>query len=618
VSARRITRAPLLVHESATVEAAPSTRRDVIVAGKPFDLSGLQGLAPWSEIANELQAKADGFTDSVAYLHAIMPFLKCCAGHGSINQAAVHAYRSEVEDLDEIHANTKSERFGYALNFVKRLQHNHIVAHFDLPNNIGREPQKPKPTLFEVAPLTWQSASTRVRDEAERLMASKKVNREIALAAATIRVRTSALRLHAEAEIEAIHQTYRETKVILDIAKETGVTSRLAELSCLPSSASLEEAIAWSWARYGVILPRSSADHSLYHHVKTRFGGFSGFQKRFCPTADALSPFLVLYLCEENLAANVDGITRYTTRDCLGPGDSPSSKVITFGKERPSQKEISRELACGQKSEWTLPRALTFLIEYTGQLLGSGLRLDPRIKIQDKTKLFLHFDKQRHKWVTHLDKGTVADTLRRFVRRAAARHPDLIPLIGVVTGENFRPSHAFVHRVDGKTIFGVQRVLEHGSANTTRQYSERQLLEATVPQRELAFQTCLVKEMHGHAERSSYSVAKENSSDREDAYNGPESKKGTLCKAREECDSSGVRAVLVIEDVSTTAEWIRWEAHIETHQAWLEAHYPERWGVVWAPKLARYKACLEKTTARTKAKAAKLVLAVAKPMPPLT
>ena len=93
---------------------------------------------------------------------------------------------------------------------------------------------------------------------------------------------------------------------------------------------------------------------------------------------------------------------------------------------------------------------------------------------------------------------------------------------------------------------------------------------------------------------------------------------GGFCTSHDKCHAGCANAVIVLEDVESAADWMRWVQHIERNRGSLEANYPERWVAVWEPRLALYTALLERTSARTKAKAVDFALIESRPMPTLT
>ena len=616
----RVVRQRLNVPSAARLDEVHGNRQRVVIDGRPVLLPNLEGLPKSSAILFELQAKSANCKSPASYLNEVRPFLELCSKRGGMSLQALKAYKLLLEEQTNIHPNTRSERFGYALGFVRHLQEKGVIPHFSLPKNFAREKQTPKLNLFDVAPLTWSTASDQVLQEATQIMKAVSLDRETALASATIKIRLAAIRSRAVAEISEISRLISETDEIINQAKRSGLFERFRKTDVFPSNCRIPEAIVWAKIKWDGVLPNSSrCDQKFYYVVKTFGGGFREFQKRFYPTAESLAPFLMLYLCEARIAPNVDSITKYTFRGCLGSGSSSDTQVVSCEKHRPKQKVIAREISRGREGTWTLPRALEFLHNYSGRLLRTSADVDPRVEEQGKQRLFIHFDKQRGKWITRLDPGTVIKMVKSFLERASEQEPELIAVAGTATGENFRPSHAFLKRAESGNIFAVQRLLDQGSANVTRRYSERQQMETLAPLKLLKFQDYIADQIvESRNDLPNRTIDVGNGFQCTDPSSGGPDGGGGFCISHDKCHEGCVHALIVLEDVESAADWLRWEQHIEQHRGTLEANYPERWVGVWEPRLALYKTLLERTSARTKAKAANVALLESRPMPALT
>ena len=357
MSRSKVIRERLEVPPTAKVNELRGNRQRVVINGRAVILPELKSIPSSGAIIFELQAKAEDRKSPAAYLNALRPFLELCSKRGSITLQALEAYKAQIEKQTNVHPNTRSERFGYALGFVRHLQSKGVIQHFSLPKNLAREKQAPKPNLFDVAPLTWSTASAQTLEEAAHLMKACALDRETALASATIKVRLEAVRSGAVAEISEISRLIADTDEVFKQAQISGLAERFRKADAFPPNCRIPEAVVWAKVKWNGVLPHSSkCDQRFYYVVKTFGGGFREFQKRFFPTAESLAPFLMLYLCESRMAPNVDSITKYTFRGCLGPGSSTGTQVVSCEKHRPRQKVIAREIPRGREGSWTLNR----------------------------------------------------------------------------------------------------------------------------------------------------------------------------------------------------------------------------------------------------------------------
>ena len=609
-----------LTIDPAPERIVPPDRIRLVLGKKSIPVEDLRSLPDIVAVLAQVEVKAHERAKPRAYALEVLPFLRHCAKRGGVTSNALASYKDIVDNNRSWTANTKSDRFGYALAFTAHLQMHGVIAYFNLPKNIGREAKRPKPNFYVLAPSTWTSAESEILAQARDLEARPNMDRDTALAVATIQVRMRHIEAVAVARIEAVYQLVLETDRIIEAASNSGLYESMRQLPRFPKNADLEEAVVWAAQRHGGILPSStSCDQTFYDQIKHKHGGFSAFRTRFHPTSDSLAPFFVRFLTEPRLAPNVDSVIQHTCRDCIGAGEEAGTKVITIIKHRPNYKEISRELPVGRSGEWTLPRSTEFLLKYTGRLLDSGAPIDPRIDEGGRRRLFVHYDLQRGKWITRVDPSTASNMVHRFMAQAAEGDPLLQALSATVSGENFRPSHGFVAGVIEGSIFAVQATLAHESADTTQGYTDNQCVATLAPQKLLGFQTFLAEQiMKRREELPGEAVDVGNGFHCRNPEAGPDVEDGEICAAHESCDQGCVQALLVLEDPNTAADWIRWEQHIENERPRLEADYAARWNKVWKPRQETYQILLDGLTARTRAEARLLVEQTCIPMPPLT
>lgn len=617
----RLQRQSIAKTQTETVHQAPATRVRIIVDGKSFPMDEIDTLENLSGVLDVVQRNAGTFRRPTAYLNNIRPFLQCCSMHGRVDAQALEKYRKQVS-AERVHGhNTKYNYFNYALNLTRHLIDAEVIPDFEFPEGFKTVEAEAKANLFDLSPMSWDDASDKIKDLAVERFRLNDVGQEAALVAAILSTRLEAIRRAAKSEIAEIYDGFIRTQSLIDEAKKSGKFASLNSLEYFPEQIEIDDAIIWAFAKYGPIVPQSTTcDQRFYSFVKAKLGGFGGLQKRLAPNSDALAPFLALHLSEHALAPNVDGVTRYTYRGCLGSGESHATQVVTFGKWRGKPREISRELSRGRPGEWTLPRALEFLHTYTGRLLEENLRIDPRIDGNDGFRLYIHYDKIRNNWVTHLDAGSVNYTLRRFLKRASLTEPDILPIADIIRADSFRPSIALLDRMEGRSIFRTQRLLAHNNPEMTAKYTDRQSVASLGPLHELSFQRFISQKIAGaQKEVPQDAVAVGNGFYCTDPTSGGPRQETVdeVCASHDLCDRRCAASVIVVEDPTSVAQWIAWHRHIEANRATLRNISEDRWHF-WERRSALYQVLIEKTSARSKRLAQLHVAQIVRTLPSLT
>lgn len=575
-----------------------------IVSGKSFNwehLSRMNNIELHIKVAT---SGAAAYSDPGAYLNrGVRQFLEfAVAQSAAVSRQTLLDFRSHVESMGQ-GANTKYCLFSNARGHVARLQAANGVCRFVLPKNLPRDAAVHKENLYELAPTGIVDLSEAQRELVNALQSYCELDEIGRCAVVVAQERMEAIARHACREIEEISCHFGSAQTALASAEVIPLTFR-------GMSASLNEAIRWAHSHYGRLMPSSQEiDLKLYRSIKLRFGGLPMFQTYLGPTSDSLAPFLALFLADSFCQPNVDDVWNYTFRDCVVKGASNSSAIVRFGKLRGSAQEFGVEVPDDAAKGWNLASALRFLNEYTGSCLTLTDKSGKDNYEDGRTRLFLHLDRIANKSLKPLDPGTVIDCLRRFLQRAATSEPSLRDIAKVATGENFRPTHAFIS-VSKKGIFEARRRLRHAFISTTQSYTDRIHVRSSRAIRIVSFQDYLYK--------NALNLAPESASDAiptglglhcsaQRGGNAESADRNTEpCWRPDLCDDECASTKLVLEEPKTVSIWMKMSEHLENQRAQMTRDYPQRWNEVWAPRLIWYSTLIAKTSARVRKQATEL------------
>jgi hypothetical protein len=519
-----------------------------------------------------------------------------------VDQDSLLSYRAILESTQNLAANSKYQTFQNVLKVVKELQHRCQVPDFDLPKPLPRTAPIQKKSFISLSVASQNPQFDRAVAHAAEIKFKGRVDDATKATIALAVLQMEAVAAHAEKEIRQIKANYEFVQNALSKV-------RLEDLRGSPFKAengSFEYALTWMVANYGFRVPGANElREKLGKSLVSKFGGTVVLQQMLCPTSDALAPFAALLLADSDCCPNADDVRCYTFLNCVQKGEGKRSRIVKFGKLRGAASEYQLELP----SDRFLLSALEFLSAFVSTVIASGVPVSPTGKFENQTRLFLHYDRYKTSSLKDLDAGTYIDALRRFMSRAAAEHPILLPIIHCAP-ENFRTTHGTISNFT-EGIFATKRKLRHARVTTTVSYVAEAAVQASVTNRIYAYQEFLLK----------------NAKSLEDAEASQASPTGLglFCKRQAEdvcshcdiCEKSECEdTLIVLEDPATVAVWIRMQGYLAEMRQYMEQNYPDRWMKVWLPKLALYVAMLAKTSSKVKVQAAKI--AVDLPVPALT
>jgi hypothetical protein len=573
-------------------------------APQPPEWKHVKGVPFAEEIIGAAIHCADSFKNRKGFLNnGPRQFLEFLADSGrAADEDSLLSYRAILENTGGLAANSKYQTFQNVLKMVKELQHRAQMPDFDLPGPLPRTVPKQKKSFISLSVASQNPQFDRAVAHAAEMKFKGRVDDTTKTNIALAVLQMEAITVHAEREIRQIIANY-------EFAQNALRKFRLDELrgaSFKANDDSFEYALSWIVANYGLRVPEANKlREKLGKSLVSKFGGTVALQQMLSPTSDTLAPFAALLLADSDCCPNADDVRCYTFLNCVQKGEGKRSRIVKFGKLRGAASEYQLELPFDR----FLLSALEFLSAFVSKVIASGVPVSPTGKFENQTRLFLHYDRYKTSSLKDLDPGTYIDALRRFMSRAAAEHPILLPIV-YCSPENFRTTHGTISNFT-EGIFATKRKLRHARVTTTVSYVAEAAVQASVTNRIYAFQEFLLTNAKSLEEA--------------EALQASPTGLGLFCKRQAEdvcshcdiCEKSECEdTLIVLEDAATVAAWIRMQGYLAEMRQFMEQNYPDRWMKVWLPKLALYVAMLAKTSSKVKVQAAKI--AVDLPVPALT
>lgn len=511
-----------------------------------------------------------------------------------VGSSGLASYRSHLEKSKALSDGSRQSYYSNARAFVETLAQRLVVPTENYPAGFRGVRKEPKETFVEKV-AEWKS----VREfpefdewikETESPSGVDGVGREVL---AVCEGWMSTLRSCAETCVVKQISDWEYARGIVADQRQGPYSSRWN------AERSVENAIGYLHELYGYLVPPSPEwPKGISDYCKTRAWPPDRLKAALFPTAKSLDSFLVLGLANHRLAPNVDSILFYSFVGCISPKDEQGVVELNLGKFRgaPIKKDFSHRDP--------LITALHALEEIVTRGLAHDNVDTKRLEENGGVPLFLHYWKSGgRKEVRPFDPTMASYMVRRFISGAAKSHPVLTPMVGAITGENFRTTHLLCRRLRGESIFGLQHAANHKDPRTTAGYVNRVEVEASSRIRYADYQRYLVKESKGEQLRR--------------LGNGfhcePSSSEQHACLRIDSCGSGedGCPARrIVLESPRIVAEWIAWRRHIDDQRNYLQTHRPERWESVWAKRLLEYEVLLEQVSSSMRKQAEKFVRSV--------
>ena len=565
---KKIQRAPLVIKPSSDIiHISPSAELQIhIPDGYDIDVYDLSSLDYAELIVQELniylrsQAAVRGVANTILlYLRYVISV------QGLVSVQSLFGYRDYVDRRTDIKLNSKSDIFGKALAFVRHLIGAGIVDHGDFPEYIPKEEPVHKGTFIDTVRYRLPELTAEMGLELRDAIGESTLKEHEAQALVFGNACMSALRQYAEKMVRRIIEDWN---LVNDIVGEINSIDieRLKKIDFSKSEEkSMKLAISILYANYKRNIPGSSHwPKGIGDWCRKRAGWqVSRIEGAFFPNISVLTPFFVLMLTDERLTPNVDSVAFYAYIDCCKPSSEKGCFDVYFGKKRGSSPSVAIK-----KNDITVIalRALIQKVKAVMPELPGGNNLISK----EYVPIFVHCKEK----VRTVDPSMTARMVREFIKAAAKEFIVLKPLVDKITGQNFRPTHAYLKKLSGKSTYQIRDDLGHKNITTTEGYIKGVESQAIQNRRHQDFQRFLVKESAKMKRTGSgYLCA------------GDKEKKG--CVEYLDCSECEAKRI-VLANPNIAAEWIAWERTILREKDRLLTENSERWSYYWEPKLVEY------------------------------
>lgn len=598
--ANKISRLALNIKRNADVKRIKLVGNLVLnISGKSYDLTWFSKVDGCLDIVREIGVFVSGRRQrSVAVV--LIKYLKFVAVQGGTVGAKTSVeYKKEIEAKGKLSGNTKAQYFSAVLSFLRHLISVEVLEPQDLPCNFDFGPVVPKRTFIESAKgdldLIMHDAGITVDAAMQKFNLGVKEARALVLCSRWMEV-LEKIAINAVRKQLADWDLFKDIVSGSDGVRCVGAGEELVQAWECCANKTISGALRTLYDLFGLHLPTVQYwPEGVKDYLLKSDWGLDRVSAVFFPTIKSLEPFLILMLSNKVLMPNVDSVAFYAYVNCVEPrGDGLSQ--VTFGKYRGTDiiGTISAASVVVEALKGLEVKVLDSLPWMNG---GEDILLKKNIP------LFLVIFNKNNGRLKVMDPTTPARAVRRFIKAAASREPIMVPLIGGVTGEQFRTTHMLIARLKGESLFKIRSKAGHADVTTTENYLKRIEVKSLVSERMRDFQSYLIGES-SHGMRmvgNGYVCSSQVDLDGE-------------CLRFDKCFDCEARRI-VFETPRIAAEWIAWVKHITNNSERLRAHRPERWSKVWEPMLAMYQVFIDAMSAYVRREAELIVPSIF--LPPL-
>lgn len=554
-------------------------------SGDDVDLSWMRGLDDAARIVNELNVYLRPQRSKRGVGNAILRYIRYVASvEGVISIYSLKDFRDYMDRHEKSHVNTKADIFSHARGFVRHLMSSKVLPEDNLPRNFQRTKAGNKQTFIDVCRYYLPELMRERTSEVDDIAKSLSIDVDQAMAYAFADGCMSRLSEYSKLRVEAVIQDWE----LVDGLIEGMPQEELAHLSNSDwksqENKSVELAIKLLYAKFGRLLPASGDWPSgLVDFCKSKKVGWPGtrIQGALFPRIKTLDDFLVLALSDGELMPNVDSVAFYTYLDCCKPAHNKGCIDVHMGKKRGGA--VNRELPENSFTVVALQvlskRMLKLLMEVSGGM---------EILSQEEVSIMHHWSPATGKRtkIRTMDKSSTSNSVKRAIKAASKQFPELAPLVGEVTGENFRPTHAYMLKLSVGSDYKVKRALNHSHLLTTQGYISGVETQVEVNRKMQSFQRYLIDESKVEAgKRTGSGYFCGNVDDDSEDFD---------CVSNTKCSGCDGKRI-VFGNPQIAAEWIAWKKKIEESEADLKVRNPARWAEFWEPKLVEYRALISLT-----------------------
>lgn len=493
---KRLVRPPLDIVESAEIHHVSPSKELVLVmpSGADIEVYYLRHLDCPELIVRELNLFLRSQRGARNMANTVLAFLRYVVSlRGAVGFQSLKDYKDVIDRKSEITLNTKAQNFGLALSFVRRLMASGVLPHRDLPKNFSQEDKVHKKTFIYFARYDLPEILVDRGKEVEQVMLSWKLLEHEAQSFVFGRICMEAIRECAAAHVRNVINDWEYVNSIIDGLDDDAICNLKGRTFEGEINKTIELAVSILYANYGRVIPPYDQWPKGVGDWCRKRGGWqvSRICGAFFPNSKTLSPFLVLVLTDERLMPNVDSVAFYAYLDCCMPSNERGMVDVYLDKKRGASEAKSID-----KNDITVI-ALRALVKQ----VGSYLPVMPggaKLLTQEFVPAFVHCSAcaGRQLVTRPLDKSSPANMVRGFIKLAAKQFPVLAPLVGVgkVTGEDFRPTHAYLKKLSGVSVYKIKEDLNHKNISTTEGYIQGVETQAVQKRRHRDFQRFILDE----------------------------------------------------------------------------------------------------------------------------
>lgn len=517
---------------------------------------------------------------------------------GSLGVQSLKSYKELLDRDPSKSLSTKYQAYNAARAFVRHFMVANHIPEAKLPKGFRTPPKQPKSSFYDIARGGVDVDSLGLREAVDR--ACSELGLEESEAKALVFCRYSLEAIH-EYSLRSIASWGDDWEYVSQVSSdltqaERQSFSKIESYMADHGDRSVKVALQILHCKFGRGIPASRHWPSgVSDYLKSKGWTTRRVQASFFPTSNIVGLYLSAILSHPILNPNVDSAAFYLYLDSVRPSFDKGFYNVFLGKKRGSASD-----ALIHKSDPLLAALLTLverIKEYLPYVSGGRELLN-----QEHVPMLVHFSPSagRECCVRTLDVSSTSYVVRRVVMQAAKEHLILEPLKGKVSGENFRPTHALIKVLSGKSEYEIKEELHHSHLSTTASYTHGVESNALLMDKYADFQRYLV----------------DGSKDLERTGSGYlcSGEKSSPCGKLHDCFECDAKRI-VLKSSDLVAEWLAWSKEIENNRQRLEFANPARWEKYWAVKLAEYQALLANVDAQTIAKAKPLASSLV--LPPL-
>jgi len=592
--ARSVVRTKLTVNKSANVSHLPSKNELVVKMdnGKDICIEWMHDIDNAYLIANELNLFLAGKRAKRGIANICLKYLKYVSEENlSVDVQSLKKYREKLDESKKTKLNTKAQSFGAACRFVKHLMLSKVISYDDVPDNFGYEERETKNSFVDICRNQLPVILKNNSNDIIKIQEQYDLDKHEAMALFYCNLCMDKLQEFAEDNIRKIFEDWEMVdEIISQLDKDTIIENQKVKVY-RGKDRTIPQAISILFSKFGRALPASTLwPVGVVDFCKSKGWIPSRIRGAFFPTLKTLDSFLVLALANHRLMPNVDSVAFYTYTNCCKPAFETGHTEIYMGKFR---GEPVTEILANKNYLIVSFQRLSRRVETLLPAMPNG----HEILKQEFIPIMLHYTASagREINVKAVDASSPSYMVRRFIKKAAKKYPELAYLENKATGENFRPTHAYIRKLSGESIYKIKNALNHKNISTTEGYVSGIETKAIQNKKHQDFQRYLISESTQGGLRRTGS--------------------GYICDATLAEDPDCIRfnnciqcnaKRIVFEDIEITAEWIAWKDAIIKNKTYLQINNPTRWVSFWEPKLVEFQSLIALSKQNTLRKALKI------------